>query len=148
MRLNTHLFSNEAQRLKYRQLRCCTKRPLRDTRSVADCSLVHPPAHSPLIASLLSQLSKLIILVPLTFFVTTAHICKTMMRFDHDKFLPPFVKLSTSPHCRNISSQYNSTHYNDNAQHGARYNNTKCATLPLPGKSQRTHLSTVNVHNA
>ena len=24
-------------------------------------------------------------------FVTTAHICMTMMSFDHDKFLPPFV---------------------------------------------------------
>ena len=70
-----------------------------------------------------------------------------MMTFDHDKFLPRFVKLSTSPYCTNISSQYNGTHYNDNAQHGARYNSTKCTTLPLPGKSQCTHLSSVNVHN-
>jgi hypothetical protein len=69
------------------------------------------------------------------------------MTFDHDKFLPPFVKLSTSPRCTYFSSQYNGTHYNDNAQHGARYNSTKCTTLPLPGKSQHTHLSTVNVHN-
>ena len=70
-----------------------------------------------------------------------------MMQFDHDKFLPPFVKLSTSPYCTNISSQYNGTHYNDNAQHGARYNSTERTTLPLPGESQRTYLSTVNVHN-
>ena len=42
-------------------------------------------SHSP-ISLTLSQLSKLIILVPLTFFATTAHICMTMMRFDHDKF--------------------------------------------------------------
>jgi hypothetical protein len=70
-----------------------------------------------------------------------------MMQFDHDKFLPPFVKWSTSPYCTNISSQYNGTHYDDNAQHGARHNSTKRTTLPLPGKSQRTHLSTVNVHN-
>jgi hypothetical protein len=69
------------------------------------------------------------------------------MQFDHDKFLPLFIKLSTSPYCTNISSQYNGTHYDNNAQHGARYNSTKSTTLPLPGKSQRTHLSTINVHN-
>ncbi len=69
------------------------------------------------------------------------------MQFDHDKFLPPFVKLSTSPYCTNISSQYNGTHNNDNTQHGARYNSTERTPLPLPGKSQCTHLSTVNVHN-
>jgi hypothetical protein len=69
------------------------------------------------------------------------------MRFDHDEFLPPFVKLSTSPYCINISSQYDGSHYDDNAQHGARYNSTERTTLPLPGESQRTHLSTVNVHN-
>jgi hypothetical protein len=67
----------------------------------------------------------------------------TMMSFDHDKFLPPFVKLSTSPYCTKVSSQFN-----NNAQHGARYNSTKRTTLPVPGKSQRTHLNTVNVHNA
>jgi hypothetical protein len=70
-----------------------------------------------------------------------------MMQFDRDKFLPSFVKLSTSPCCTNIGSQYDGTHYDDNAQHGTRYNSTKRTTLPLPGKSQRTHLSTVNVHN-
>jgi hypothetical protein len=70
-----------------------------------------------------------------------------MMRFDHDEFLPPFVKLSTSPHCTNISSQYDGTHYDDNSRHGARYNSTERTPLPLPGESQRTYLSTVNVHN-
>jgi hypothetical protein len=71
-----------------------------------------------------------------------------MMRLDHDEFLPPFVKLSTSPHCTNIRSQYDGTHnYDDTTQHGARYNSTQRTTLPLPGESQRTHLSTVNVHN-
>jgi hypothetical protein len=70
-----------------------------------------------------------------------------MMTFDHDEFLPPFVKLSTSPCCTYFSSQYDGTHYNDNAQHGARYKSTKCTTLPLPGESQRTYLSTVNVYN-
>jgi hypothetical protein len=70
-----------------------------------------------------------------------------MMTFDHDEFLPPFVKLSTSPCCTYFSSQYNGTHYNDNAQHSARYNSTERTPLPLPGKSQRTHLSTVNVHS-
>jgi hypothetical protein len=39
---NEHSFSNEAQRLVYRQLRRRTKRRLRNTRrSVADSSLVH-----------------------------------------------------------------------------------------------------------
>ncbi len=70
------------------------------------------------------------------------------MRFDHDEFLPPFVKLSTSPYCTNIGSQYNGTHNNDNTQHGARYNSTERTTLPLAGKSWRTHLSTIYVHNA
>jgi hypothetical protein len=84
--------------------------------------------------------------VPLTFFITTAHICTTMMSFDLDKFLPLFIKLSTSPYCTNISSQYNSTHYDNNVQqHSTRYNSTERTTLPLPGKSQCTHLS--NVHN-
>ena len=70
-----------------------------------------------------------------------------MMTFDHDKFLLPFVKLSTSPCCTYFSSQYDGTHYYDNTQHGARYNSTERTTLPLPGESQRTYLSTVNVHN-
>jgi hypothetical protein len=68
------------------------------------------------------------------------------MTFDHDKSLPPFVKSSTSPCCTYFSSQFNGTHYNNNAQHGARYNSAKRTTLSLPGKSQHTHLSTVNVH--
>jgi hypothetical protein len=72
----------------------------------------------------------------------------TMMQFDHNKFLPLFVKLSTSPYCTYICSQYNGTHYDNNTQHGARYNSTKRTTLPLPGKSQRTHLSSINVYNA
>jgi hypothetical protein len=46
------------------------------------------------------------------------------------------------------SSQFNGTHYDNNAQHGARYKSTKLTTLPLPGNSQHTHLSTINVHNA
>jgi hypothetical protein len=68
---------------------------------------------------------------------------------DHDEFLPAaVVMMSTSPYCTNISSQYNGTHYNNNAPHGTWYNSAKCTTLPLPGKSQHTHLSTVNVlHN-
>ncbi len=70
-----------------------------------------------------------------------------MMQFDHDKFLPPFVKLSTSPYCTNIRSECNGTHFDVNAQHGAWYNSTERTTLPLPGKSQHTHLSTIKVHN-
>ena len=70
-----------------------------------------------------------------------------MIQFDHDKFLPLFVKLSTSPYCANISSQYDGTCYNNNSQHGARYNSTKRTTLPLPSKNLHTHLSTIDEHN-
>jgi hypothetical protein len=146
---NEYSFSNEAQRLVYRRLRRRTKRRLRDTRSVADSHLVHSSTLiSPSFPHPSHNCQNNTILVPLTIFVITAHICTMMMQFDHDKFLPPFVKLSTSPYCTNISSQYDGrTHYNDNSQHGARYNSTECTPLPLPGESQRTHLSTVNVHN-
>jgi hypothetical protein len=123
-----HSFSNEAQRLVYGRLR------------LRLLSLF-------LFSLNISQLSKLIILVPLTFFCTYCNFCTAMMTFEHDKFLPPFVKLSTSPCCTYFSSQYDGTHNNDNPQHGTRYNSTKRTTLPLPGKSQRTHLSTINVHN-
>jgi hypothetical protein len=131
----------------YRRLRRRTKQRLHNTRSVADSSLVHSSVHIPPHFFTPLTIVKNNHLVPLTFFVTTAHICTTMMSFDHDKFLPLFVKLSTSLYRTNISSQYNSTHYNDNAQHGAWYNSTKPTTLPLPGESQRTHLSTINAHN-
>ncbi len=69
------------------------------------------------------------------------------MQFDLDKFLLLFVKLSTSPYCTNISSQYNGTCCNNNSQHGARYNSTKRTTLPLPSKNLHTHLSTIDEHN-
>jgi hypothetical protein len=67
---------------------------------------------------------------------------------DHDEFFPAVVMMSHTPCHVNIHRQYDGTHYNNNAQHGAWYSSTKHTTLPLPGKSQRTHLSTVNVHNA
>ena len=53
-----------------------------------------------------------------------------------------------SPCHLNIGRQYDGIHCNNKAQHGARYNSTKRTTTPLPGKSQCTHLSTINVHNA
>ena len=81
--------------------------------------------------------------MPLTFFVITAHICTKMMQFEHDNFLLPFVKFSTSPY-----SLYNGTCHFKNTQHSTRYNSTKHSTLPLPGKWQHTHLSAVIVHNA
>ncbi len=83
----------------------------------------------------------------LTFFCTYCNFCTAMMTFDHDKFLPPFVKLSTSPCCTYFSIQYKGFHYNNNSQHGTRYNSTKHTTLCLPDESQRTHLSIINVHN-
>ena len=42
-----HLFSNEAQRLVYRRLRCTTRQELRNVRGVADCSLVHSTSSQP-----------------------------------------------------------------------------------------------------
>ena len=70
-----------------------------------------------------------------------------MSEIDHDKFLPPGVKLSTSPYCTYISSsQYDGTHYNDSTQYGNQYNSTAWTSLPLHGNSPRTCQSTVNVH--
>ena len=77
-----HSFSNEAQRLVYRRLRRRTKRRLRDTRSVPDLHLVHSSALiSSSLLPLLSQLSKIIILVPLTFFL--AHTVNYAQRWWH-----------------------------------------------------------------
>ncbi len=140
-----HSISNKPQRLGCQKQRRRTKRRLRNTRSVPHSFQVHFPALASPPFSLLSQLSKIIILVSLTFFCTYCNFCTAMMSFDHDKFLPPVVKLSTTPCCTYFSSQYDGTHYNDNAQHGARYS-SEHTTLPLPGESQRTYLSTVNVN--
>ena len=71
-----------------------------------------------------------------------------MSEIDHDKFLPPVLKLSTSPYCTYISSsQYNGTHYNDSTQYGNQYNSTACTSLPLHSDSPHTCQSIVNVHN-
>ena len=67
---------------------------------------------------------------------------------DRDKFLPAVVMMSHTPCHVNTCRQYNGTHYNNNAQHSVQYNSTKRTTLPLPGKSQRTRLSTIIVHGA
>jgi len=72
-----------------------------------------------------------------------------MLGFDHDEFLPPVVKLSTSPYCTYISSsQYDGTHYNDSTQYGNQYTSTDCTSLPLHGDSPRTCPSNVSAHNA
>jgi hypothetical protein len=68
------------------------------------------------------------------------------MMIDHDKFLPAVVMMSHTLSHVNIRRQYDGTHYNNNAQHGTWYNSTEDTTLPLPGKSECTHLSTKNVH--
>ncbi len=71
-----------------------------------------------------------------------------MLCFDHDEFLLPVVKLSTTPYCTYISSsQYNGTHYNDSMQYGNQYTNTDCTSLPLHGDSPSTCLSNVSAHN-
>ena len=117
-------------------------------RSVADSSLVHSSGHIPPVFFTPLTIVKINHFSATYIFVTTTHICATMMRFDHNKFSMPFAKLSTSPYCTNMSCQYNGTHYNNKAQHGTWCNSTECTTLPLPGESQRTHLSTINLHNA
>ena len=72
-----------------------------------------------------------------------------MMRFDHDEFLPPVVKLSSTPYCTYISSsQYDGTHYNDSTQYGNQYTSTDCTSRPLHGDSPRTCPSNVSAHNA
>ena len=144
-----HSFSNKAQRLVYRRLRRRTKRRLRNTRSVADYSLVHSPvSQPPHFFTPLTIVKNNHFSATHLFSAHTVIFCTAMMTFDHDKILPPFVTLSTSPCCTCFSSQYDGTHYNDNAQHGTRYNSIERTTLPLPSESQRTRLSTVNVHNA
>ena len=71
-----------------------------------------------------------------------------MSEIGHDKFLPPVIKLSTSPYCTYISSsQYNGTYYNDSTQYGNQYNSTACTSLPLHGNSPHTCQCMVNVHN-
>ncbi len=140
---NEHSISNKAQRLAYRQLRYCTKRRLRDTRSLADYPLLSRRPH----------FSEHLTIVNFRIFSATYHFyilhifLGPMMIIDHDEFFPAVVMMSHIPCHVNIRRQYNCTHYNDNAQHGARYNSTERTTLPLPGKSQCTHLSTINVHN-
>ena len=65
---NEHSFLNEAQRLVYRRPHRRTKRRLRDTRSVADSSLVHSSTlHSPAFLRPSHNCQKKHILVPLTF---------------------------------------------------------------------------------
>jgi hypothetical protein len=70
------------------------------------------------------------------------------MMIDHDKFLPAVVMMSHTPCHVNICRQYHSTHYNSSLNTALGITVPKCTAFPLPGKSQRTHLSTVNVHNA
>ena len=93
-----HSFSNEAQRLVYQRLRRRTKRRLRDTRSVADSHLVHSSALiSSSLLPLLSQLSKIIILVPLTFFL--AHTVNYAQRWWHLTMTNFYRRLSNcQPH--------------------------------------------------
>ena len=78
------------------------------------------------------------------------HICMMMMSFDHEEVLLPFVKivsLTIVQYKYKYSLQWYSLQYKDNSQHSTGYNSTKPTALPLPGKSQRTHLSTINVHS-
>jgi hypothetical protein len=81
-----YLLSNEAQRLVYQQLRCRTKQQLYNTRSVADCSLVHPPLSSQP-PHLFTPIVKISHFSATYIFVISAHICTMMMQFCHDKFL-------------------------------------------------------------
>ncbi len=110
-----HSLSNKAEPLLYQRLHCRSKRRLCDTRCVADSSLVHSPSSQPPLFFTSLTIVKITHFSDTYIFVITAHICITLMQFDCKKFLPPFVKLSTSPYCTNYSSQYNGTVRN--AQH-------------------------------
>jgi hypothetical protein len=142
---NEHSFSNEAHIPMTSSLYETT------TPQYEECSGLHSGTKP-----LLSQpphFSEHLTIVNFCIFSATYHFCLlhiflgTMMMIDHDKFLPTIVMMSHTPYHVNIRKQYDSTHHNDNAQHVAWYNSTKRTTLPLPGKSQRTHLYTANVHN-
>ena len=120
------------------------------TRSALDSSLVHSSTLIPPHFSDPLTIVNFHIIQYHYIFVTNAHICTTMMSFDHDKFLPPVIKLSTSPYCTNISSPYNGTNTTTTTMHNTALSATlpKAQHFPLPCKSQCTHLSTVNVHSA
>ncbi len=74
---------------------------------------------------------------------------------DDDEFWPwrsftavcQIVSLTIVQYKYKYSLQWYSLQYKDNSQHSTGYNSTKPTALPLPGKSQRTHLSTINVHS-
>jgi hypothetical protein len=86
--------------------------------------------------------------VQLTFSDFNAHICTSCCVLDHDEFLPPVVKLSTTPYCTYISSsQYDGTHYNNSTQFSNQYTSTDCTSLPLHGNSPSTCPSNVSAHN-
>jgi hypothetical protein len=142
-------FSNKTQRLVYQKQHRQTKQRLRDTRSVPLSFLVHSSVHiPPPFFTPLTIVNFHIFLYHLPFLLT-AHTLDMMMMIDHDdKFLPALVMMSPTAWHVYIRRQCNGTHYNNSAQHNAQYNSTKHTTHPLPGKSQLTHLSAVNVHNA
>ena len=80
------------------------------------------------------------------FFIIYCTYLRIMSEIDHDQFLPPVVKLSTSPYCTYIrSSQYDGTHYNDSTQYGNKYSGTSCTTLH--SDSPRTCPHTVSALN-
>jgi hypothetical protein len=64
----------------------------------------------------------------------------TMMQFDHDEFLPPFVKFSTSPCCTYFSSQYDGSHSDNNAQHSSGYS-TERTTATSSAQQKSAHTS-------
>jgi hypothetical protein len=118
-----------------------------ETRSVPQCSLEHPCSCSFSVShsSHNSQNNSFSATHLFRLYCTYLHI---MMRFDHDKFLPPVVKLSTTPYCTYISSsQYNGTHYNNSTQYGNQYTSTDCTSLPLHGNSPSICPSNVSAHN-
>ncbi len=144
---NEHLFSNKAQLLVYRRLRCRTKRQLRDTRSVADSSLVHS---STLIPPHFSE--------PLTIFKNN-HFSATHLFLAHTVIsaqqwwhltMASFYRCSSNcqrHHTVNISVASTTVLTTMTTHNTALGITVPNAPLPLPGKSQHTHLSTVNVHN-
>jgi hypothetical protein len=149
---NEYLFSNEAQRLVYRQLRRRTKRQLRNTTSVADSSLVHSSTLIPL------HFSEHLTIVKITHFSATYifvnyctylhnddaiwpwHIFTAVCQIANLTILPPVQILVVSTAVLTMTTTHNMALGTIvlNAPH----------FLLCPGESQRTHLSTVNAHNA
>jgi hypothetical protein len=146
---NEHSFSNEAQRLVYQRLCRRTKWRLRNTRSAADSSLVHSSTLIP------PHLFTPLTIVEINHFSAThlflAHTVISAQRWWHLTMTNFYRHLSNcQPHHAVHISVASTTVLTTMTMHNTALGitSTKRTTLPLPGKSQRRHLSTGNIHNS